>query len=436
MSEVLRVDNVGKSYQEWRSEWLRVARWFGFPVAPAEEHWVLNGVSFSIAAGESVGIVGRNGAGKSTLLKLVTGTLQPNTGNISRNGRIAAILELGMGFNPDLTGRQNVRHVAGLMGFPQAQIDALMPDIQDFAEVGEYFDHPVRTYSSGMQVRIAFAVATAVRPDVLIVDEALSVGDAYFQAKCYSRVRQFQEQGTSLILVSHAVGDIVKHCDRAIFIKDGRVFADGPSRDVSNIYLDELFGKRRDDADADPQDLSAENALADLSREEIADRYAERRGYNANEHRWGHGGAKIIDYVIASEGEVSPARLTSGARVTIGVKFYFETEFENVVPGLLLKTIDGVFLYGTNSFLASDGGTSLKVKAGEVVTCSFALPMSVNEGVYLLSLGISAGDPQGELLPLDRRYDSIFLDVSRPMQFWGIVDLNADFAIEGRTGGQ
>ena len=432
MNEVLRVDGVGKSYRKWRSEWLRVGHWFGLPVAPAEEHWILTGVSFSIRAGESVGIVGRNGAGKSTLLKLVTGTLQPNTGSVIRNGRIAAILELGMGFTPDLTGRQNVRHVAGLMGFSQAQIDALMPGVEEFAEIGKYFDQPVRTYSSGMQVRIAFAVATAVRPDVLIVDEALSVGDAYFQAKCYSRVREFQEQGTSLILVSHAVGDIVKHCDRAIFIKDGRVFADGPSREVSNLYLDELFGKQ---LDANPaQGLAAEAALAGLAGSSVEDVYHERRGYNANEHRWGHGGAKIIDYVIASEGELFPARLNSGAEVMIGVRFYFERDFDNVVPGLLLKTLDGLFLYGTNSFLASDGRTSLSVQAGEIVTCSFRLPISVNEGVYLLSLGISSGDPLGELLPLDRRYDSIFLDVNRPMQFWGIVDLKADFAIEGGGG--
>lgn len=232
--------------------------------------------------------------------------------------------------------------------------------------------------------------------------------------------------------MSHAVGDIVKHCDRAIFIKDGGVFADGPSREVSNLYLDELFGK----SPAADAGFSEQAVLAGLAMNSVEDIYHERRGYNANEHRWGNGGAKIIDYVIASEGEVFPARLNSGARVTVGVRFHFEQDFDNIVPGLLLKTLDGLFLYGTNSFLASDGKTSLAARAGQVLTCSFSLPLSVNEGVYLLSLGVSSGDPLGELTPLDRRYDSIFLDVNRPMQFWGIVDLKADFAIEGDSSGE
>lgn len=427
MSTAMHVRNVGKSYRVWGSEWLRIASWFGFPVRPKEEHWVLRGVSFDIRAGESVGIVGKNGAGKSTLLKMITGTLQPTEGQVVRGGRIAAILELGMGFNPELTGRQNARHAAGLMGFSQAQIDVMMPHIEAFAEVGEYFDTPVRTYSSGMQVRVAFAVATAERPDVLIVDEALSVGDAYFQAKCFKRVKEYKEQGTTLILVSHAVGDIVKHCDRVLFIKDGGLHADGPAREISNLYLDELFGKSgKSDAKS-----AKEGGEAVLSSSGIEDLFHTRRGYNKDEHRWGHGGARIIDFAVVVDGEAYPARLSSGDSVQFQMKIHFEEDVESAVPGLLIKTLDGVFLYGTNAFLASNGQKVLSPKAGDVVIATFKVPFAVNEGHYMVSLGISSGDPLGELVPLDRRYDSILVDVSRPMQFWGIVDMNAEFSAQG-----
>lgn len=421
----MKVEGLGKAYRVWSSQWLRAASWFGLNVHPREEHWVLRDVSFTIAPGESVGVVGRNGAGKSTLLKLITGTVQPTEGQINRSGQIAAILELGMGFNPDLTGRQNAYHSAGLMGYSQHQIDAAMPAMEDFAEVGEYFDEPVRTYSSGMQVRVAFAVATAFRPDVLIVDEALSVGDAYFQAKCFKRVQEFKAQGTTLILVSHAVGDIVKHCERVIFIKDGRLYADGPAREVSNLYLDELFGKLPAGAPANV--VAAQLPVAAISAEGQEDIFHTRPGYNAKEHRWGQGGASIIDYAIVSGQDVFPGRIESGANVEFHMKILFHQDFDSVVPGFLLKTLDGLFLYGTNSFLASDRREVLSPKAGEVVTCHFSVPFAVNEGHYMVSMGISSGDPLSELVPLDRRYDAILVDVSRPMQFWGIVDLKADF---------
>jgi lipopolysaccharide transport system ATP-binding protein len=422
---IMQVEGVGKAYRAWDSQWLRAASWFGAPFRPREEHWILRDVTFSIRRGESVGVVGRNGAGKSTLLKLITGTVQPTEGRIVRHGHIAAILELGMGFNPDLTGRQNAYHSAGLMGYSQQQIDAAMAGIEEFAEIGEYFDAPVRTYSSGMQVRVAFAVATAFRPDVLIVDEALSVGDAYFQAKCFKRVQEFKTQGTTLILVSHAVGDIVKHCDRVLFVKDGGIYADGPSREISNLYLDELFG--RTSSAASSSSRVAAEVMPDHGAEDV---FHTRPGHNRGEHRWGQGGAKIIDYAVISAGERFPARIESGAVTNFYMKIVFEQDFENVVPGFLLKTLEGLFLYGTNSFLASGGREVIAARAGDVVTCHFSLPLSLNEGHYMVSLGISSGDPLAELVPLDRRYDAVLLDVSRPMQFWGIVDLKAEFSTD------
>ncbi len=214
---------------------MRVASWFS-AVPPQEETWILRDINFDVAQGEAVGIVGQNGAGKSTLLKMITGTLRPSEGYIRTHGRVAAILELGMGFNGELTGRQNVLHSAGLMGFTHAQISAAMDDIEAFAEVGEYFDKPMRVYSSGMQMRVAFSVATAFRPDILIVDEALSVGDAYFQHKSFDRIREFQRQGTSLLIVSHDKAAIQSLCDRAILLEQGRVLQDGQPQDIMDYY--------------------------------------------------------------------------------------------------------------------------------------------------------------------------------------------------------
>jgi len=235
-AEVLAVQGLGKAYRTYRSEWQRVGNWFGLGARPATEQWALRGVSFRVSAGEAVGIVGANGAGKSTLLKLITGTLRPSEGQVGVNGRISAILELGMGFNPEFTGRQNVRHAAGLMGFDAARIRQAMDEIEAFAEVGSHFDQPMRTYSSGMQVRVAFAVATAFRPEVLIVDEALAVGDAYFQHKSFQRIRQFREQGTTLLIVSHDRSAVQTLCDRAILLEKGVLVRDADPESVLDYY--------------------------------------------------------------------------------------------------------------------------------------------------------------------------------------------------------
>ena len=422
---VLSVRDLGKSFRSYRSEWQRFGRWFGLPFQPAEEHWVLRHLSFDVEPGEAVGIVGENGAGKSTLLKMITGTLQPTEGGIAIHGQISAILELGMGFNPELTGRQNARHAAGLMGRAPEQVDAAIPEIEAFAEIGDYFDEPVRTYSSGMQMRVAFAVATAFRPDVLIVDEALSVGDSYFQAKCFKRIKEFRNQGTTLLLVTHSAGDVVKHCERAIMLKHGAIAIDGPSRVVTNRYLDELFGKKGTASGASAllsDSLSETSMLAETS-----DQFHTRPGYHADEHRWGQGGAAILDFLVVAEGQQYPSRVEGNSQTDFYFKVRFDADIESIVPGFLIKTIEGIFLYGTNSFVSSRGQERISVSAGDTRIFRFSLPLALNEGDYLISFGVSSGDPLHTLTPLDRRYDSVLIHVSRAVQFWGIVDLQASF---------
>lgn len=237
MSDIaLKVTGVGKSYRRYKREWHRFLAWAGVTGLNAEENWVLRQISFSVAKGEAVGIIGQNGAGKSTLLKLITGTTRATEGQIEVAGRVSALLELGIGFSPELTGRQNAIHSAGLMGFSRAEIERVMPEVEEFAEIGPYFDQPLRTYSSGMTVRVAFAIATAFRPEILIVDEALSVGDARFQIKCFEKIRQFRALGTTLLFVSHDLGAILSLCDRAILLDKGNFIKEGSPQDVYDLY--------------------------------------------------------------------------------------------------------------------------------------------------------------------------------------------------------
>jgi lipopolysaccharide transport system ATP-binding protein len=427
----ITVSNLGKAYKQYPTRWSRLREW----ITPGKREyhhtkWVLQGVNFTVQPGEAVGIMGINGAGKSTLLKLITGTTKPTTGGVHMTGRVAALLELGIGFHPDFTGRQNALMAGQLLGVPSDQIALLMPEIEAFAEIGEYIDQPVRVYSSGMQVRLAFSVATAVRPDILIVDEALSVGDAYFQAKCYQRINYFKEQGTTLLLVSHSVGDVVKHCERAILLKDGVVALDGTSRDVSNRYMDELFGKKTPTTTAQTT-LGATPANSALCAGSLLqgkdDVFKTRPGYRKEEHRWGHEGAAILDYLIVSNGCEYPSRIESNERTDFYFKVIFNKDFTSVVPGFLIKTLEGLFLYGTNSFVSTANVDRISVVAGDTHVFRFSLPMALNEGHYLISFGISSGDPMGELVPLDRRYDSVIVNVGRPLQFWGIVDMAAEF---------
>lgn len=231
----LVVSNVCKAYKRYPGKWARVLEW----LTGREQHqktWVLNGISFTVDPGEAVGIIGVNGAGKSTLLKIITGTTEPTKGHITIHGRVAAMLELGMGFHPDFTGRQNAMMAGQLLGLRPTEITACMPAIEGFAEIGDYMDRPVRMYSSGMQMRLAFSVATAIRPDILIVDEALSVGDSYFQHKSFDRIREFRKQGTTLLIVSHDKQAIQSICDRAILLSHGRLAMEGEPEAVMDYY--------------------------------------------------------------------------------------------------------------------------------------------------------------------------------------------------------
>lgn len=363
---LLSVQRVGKAYRSYRSEWQRVARWFGASPEPLEEHWVVRGVSFEIGAGEVVGIVGQNGAGKSTLLKMVAGTLQPTEGRLQVNGRIAAILELGMGFHPELTGRQNVMHAAGLMGFSAPAVVAAMPGIEAFAEIGEYFDQPVRTYSSGMQVRVAFAVATAFRPEVLIIDEALSVGDSYFQHKSFDRIRSFREQGTTLLIVSHDRNAIQAICDRAILLERGRVLKDGEPEAVMDYYNALI---------AEKEGMSSTVAVSTT---------ADGRSQTVS----GSGEARVESVGLFDEQGRALEFVEVGQQVVLRARVAVQANLDSLVFGYMIKDRLGQAVFGTNTHHL--GRPIERLKRGDWLELAFSFRAALGVGSYSIATGLHA----------------------------------------------
>jgi len=365
MKYALVVDSVSKSFRYYSSEWHRILSWFGFGIKPKEEKQILKHISFSIAPGESVGIIGQNGAGKSTLLKIITGTLKPSDGKVKINGRVSAILELGMGFHPDLTGRQNVYHSAGLMGFTYEQIDAVIDEIEEFAEIGDYFDQPVRLYSSGMQMRVAFSVATAYRPEILIIDEALSVGDAYFQHKSFGRIREYQEQGTTLLIVSHDTSAIQAICNRAILLESGSILKDGNPEEVMNYY----------------NALIAEKENSNIEQNLTKDGRVKTRS--------GTKEASISSVTLCNENGDPIEYVEVGQKVELQIEVQINQDIKELVQGYMIKDRLGLSIFGTNTWYL---GHPLKdLKKGEKVSFSFHFSMNLGPGSYSVTVAAHSG---------------------------------------------
>lgn len=420
----IEVNGLGKAYKYYSSKWHRLLEWvIPWDVKFYTEKWIFRNVSFSILKGQAVGLLGVNGAGKSTLLKVLTGTSKASEGSFHLNGRVCALLELGMGFHPDFTGRQNVYMSGQLQGLSRETIDGVLDEVRKFADIGDYFDLPVRVYSSGMQVRLAFAVATAVRPDVLIVDEALSVGDVSFQAKCYRRIKEFLSEGTSLLLVTHSLDDVVKHCGRAMLLESGRIVADGTPREIVNIYRDKVFG-RTQVRESSVEKVAENSGAVNLLSEDV---FHTRPLYQGIEHRWGSREATISDYFVESRGVLFPNSIVSGDPLVVSFRVTFHVSVFNPIFGLLIKSHDGVVIYATNSSV--EGMYLDMANDGEVYDCSFVMPAYFNSGSYLLSLGVSAGSDLTADSPLDRRYDSIMINVVNYKNHAGILSVKSSFSL-------
>jgi lipopolysaccharide transport system ATP-binding protein len=363
----IQVNNLGKAYKQYPGRWARLAEWLTPGNAVRHQlKWVLQDITFNIQPGEAVGIIGINGAGKSTLLKLITGTAQPTTGHVSISGQVAALLELGMGFHPDFTGRQNAIMAGQLLGMTAQEVTDLMPQIEAFAEIGEYIDSPVRVYSSGMQMRLAFSVATVKRPDVLIVDEALSVGDAYFQHKSFDRIRQFQKAGTTLLIVSHDKAAIQSICDQAILLKAGRLVMQGKPEAVMDYY----------------NAISAAHQQQEISQFILANGSIQTVS--------GNGQASIESALLTDTTDQKIEIIDVGSTVRLVVEVWAQSDLPELVVGFMIKDRLGQPVFGTNSHHCRQ--PLAQIKKGERIRYLFEFNANIGPGHYTIALALHTKD--------------------------------------------
>lgn len=442
----IEIENISKCYQVYENPLKRLKE-FVIPnvhrrlgkVARVyhDEFWALQDISFKLKKGQTVGIVGKNGSGKSTLLQIIAGTLTPTSGNVNVHGRVAALLELGAGFNNDFSGRENIYLNATLLGLSKSEIESRMDDIINFADIGHFIDSPVRSYSSGMMVRLAFAIQAQIEPEILIVDEALAVGDAKFQAKCFARLKQLKEKGTSILFVSHATEQIVTHCDSAILINDGLMLMEDRPRVVVNKYLDLLFGKndkkrkKISSSDTTDENIISQTDYSDIQDDSWSDDgcgYEMRPNYNPSEYRWGDQNAQIIDYALSQDGNDYPTVIEGNKDIILRFRIKFNDSIYRPILGFALKTKEGVTIYNTNNEF-QDIDLSKNFNSGEIMIASLKMPVNLASGDYFVSIGLASCDASGTVIPHDRRYDSIHLSVANREQFIGLVNLDARIVI-------
>ena len=402
----ITVTQLGKAYKQYPNRWSRLLEWVS-PVN-AKRHqlkWVLQDISFQVNPGEAVGISGINGAGKSTLLKLITGTTQPTTGSVHMTGRVAAMLELGMGFHPDFSGRQNAFMAGQLLGISSQDIYRLMPEIENFAEIGDYIDQPVRVYSSGMQMRLAFSVATAIRPDILIVDEALSVGDAYFQHKSFDRIREFRKLGTTLLIVSHDKGAIQSICDRAILLEAGRLAMEGKPEVVMDFYNAKLADHQNQSIS---QTVQADGVIQTVS---------------------GTGQASIESAQLTDQNDQPLEVIELGQALRLKVTAKAVQDLPEIVLGFMIKDRLGQPIFGTNSHHCRQ--PFRQIKGGQQVHYVFEFKADLGPGHYSMALALHTRDSHIENNYEWRDQALTFQIVNnRQNEFVGVAWLNPTLRID------
>lgn len=409
MEPVLRVEGVSKQYRIYDrasdrlKEMVTRGRW-----RTHREFWALRGISFEVEKGTTFGIVGPNGSGKSTLLQIIAGTLAPTEGTTWHAGRISALLELGSGFNPEFTGVENVFMNASLMGFSYAETEAMLPFIERFAEIGEFINQPVKTYSSGMYVRLAFATAISAMPQILIVDEALAVGDAVFQHRCMRRIREMQESGMTILLVSHDPNAIRALCSRALLLHAGRIEALGKPTDVLNRYQKLIMARESAYEMTEPVSNAA---LKEFDTETIP-----KLSYT---YRHGDGRAEIIAVQLINAAGQQVEFVETGEEVVVRVRLVFHDDVEAPVCGFLIRNRHGIHLYGTNTDLQQVNFGA--AQRDEIVEVNFAFSCWLAPDSYSLTFAVHSIDG----ISFDWLDGALFFRVMSALAMEGVTNLNA-----------
>ncbi len=432
MSEVaIRVDDVSKLYKLYDKPSDRLKESLGLTRKKLyKEHYALHNVSFDVKRGETVGIIGTNGSGKSTILKIITGVLNPSGGHVEIDGRISALLELGAGFNMEYTGIENIYLNGTMIGFSREEIDAKMQDILDFADIGDFVHQPVKTYSSGMFVRLAFAVAINIDPEILIVDEALSVGDVFFQAKCYKKFEDFKKMGKTILFVSHDLGSISKYCDRVVLLNRGKKLAEGTPKEMVSMYKRIMVNQdKAEEIAAHQMDMSS---LEEDDEKEIKEAACEgqwKKHYNLNPDvdEYGNGAAEIEDFAIIDENGDYTNAIVKGTRFRLKSKVKFKQDIHDPIFTYTFKNIQGVAITGTNTMYEKKDVPL--AKEGETYVATFEQDMFLQGGEYLLSMSCT-GYRDGEFQVYHRLYDVCNVTVVSDKNTVGFYDMNSVTTVE------
>ncbi len=432
MSEVaIRVDDVSKLYKLYDKPSDRLKESLGLTRKKLyKEHYALHNVSFDVKRGETVGIIGTNGSGKSTILKIITGVLNPSGGHVEIDGRISALLELGAGFNMEYTGIENIYLNGTMIGFSREEIDAKMQDILDFADIGDFVHQPVKTYSSGMFVRLAFAVAINIDPEILIVDEALSVGDVFFQAKCYKKFEDFKKMGKTILFVSHDLGSISKYCDRVVLLNRGKKLAEGTPKEMVGMYKRIMVNQdKAEEIAAHQMDMSAFDEEEEKEIKEAVCEGLWKNHYNLNPNvdEYGNGAAEIVDFAIVDENGNYNSAIMKGSRFRLKSKVKFKQDIQNPIFTYTFKNIQGVAITGTNTMYEKKDVPL--AKEGETYVATFEQDMFLQGGEYLLSMSCT-GYRDGEFQVYHRLYDVCNVTVVSDKNTVGFYDMNSVTTVE------
>ncbi|MBL1229658.1 ABC transporter ATP-binding protein [Enterococcus sp. BWB1-3] len=421
---VITVENLNKVYTLYDRPSDRLKEALGLKVN-SSKHYALNDVSFQVNKGETIGIIGTNGSGKSTCLKIITGVLNPTSGSVTVNGRISALLELGAGFNPEYSGLENVFLNGTMMGFTREEIEAKMDNILSFADIGDYIHQPVKSYSSGMFVRLAFAVAINIEPEILIVDEALSVGDVFFQAKCYKKIEEFRQNGKTILLVSHDLGSISKYCDRVVLLNNGEKLAEGKPREMVDLFKKVLVkqeGELAYEEDPDQNDIEKLNS----DSVEKTNGWDKPFPINPEVLEYGNKLVEIIDFTVLDETGLPTNAIEKFSEFTIKMKVKFHKDLEDAIYAFTIKDLKGTEITGTNSMFEKVEMNARR-KNSEV-EISFTQKMTIQGGEYLLSLGCT-GYPQGEFDVYHRLYDICNITVVSSKDTVGFFDTDSQITV-------
>ncbi len=424
MEDIIKIENLTKSYKMYNSKQAKLLEVIIPKYKKHTEFKALDNLNLNVKKGEILGILGRNGAGKSTLLKIITGVTTQTSGNIDINGKISSLLELGTAFNSELTGEENIYQHGQVMGISKKEMENKKQEIIDFADIGQHLYQPVKTYSSGMFARLAFACAINVEPDILIVDEVLSVGDMAFQLKCFKKFEEFKKKGKTILFVTHNVSDVLKNCTRTIILQQGKKTFDGDVKEGVELYKKIITGNSTAKSTTDDKKVAKNNV------KQINDENSWKKHFNQNPNliEYGNMNAEVIDYGIFDENDKYLNSIDNEKEVILKSKIKFNKDIDNPIFTMTIKNFNGIEIAGTNTMIEKIYPG--KYKKGEEAVVEFKQKLPIAPGSYTLSFSCTHINSKGELEVLNRKYEALLVEIISSKDNVGIVKLNTTINIK------